>query len=129
MLKENVKKIFTGILIALEISLLIAGIKAEAAVYETYSGKVPLWFCALPYVIGIFTVILLIIAINKEKNKKISIPMLFILALYILISGIIERIQIPKNYGNVMIFYTLPYIVELVITFFTIAVIRRKRYI
>lgn len=127
MLTVKIKKILTVLFAALGIYLLIAGIKSGAGIIKTYDGKIPIWFCILPYVIGLFLVILAIIAMNKNLNKKVSTAMLAALAALILIAGIAEMFNIPENYSNSTIpFYVLPYIVELLIIFSAAVAVRKK---
>ena len=127
MLKGKIKKILTLLLAALGIYLLIAGIKSGFGIIKTYDGKIPIWFCVLPYVIGLFLVILAIITMNKNLNKKASTAMLAALAALILIAGIAEMFNIPEDYSSGIIpFYVLPYIVELLIIFSAAVAIRKK---
>lgn len=127
MLTVKIKKILTVLLAALGIYLLIAGIKSGFGIIKTYDGKIPIWFCVLPYVIGLFLVILTIIALNKSLNKKAGTAMLTALAALILIAGIAEMFNIPENYSSSTIpFYVLPYIVELLILFSAAVAVRKR---
>lgn len=127
-MKGKITKILTGLLTALGIYLLIAGIKAETGIVKTYDGKIPIWLCVLPYVIGLFLVILTIITINKDLSKKTGTLMLAVLAVFIFISGIAEIFNIPEDYSSGdKAFYIVPYIIELLITIFAAVSIRKKQ--
>ncbi len=127
-MKEHFKKILTCLLIVLGIYILISGIKAGIGITRTYEGKIPIWFCVFPYLIGLYLIILALIAMHKNSNKKIDTILLSIFATIIIASGVAEIANIPKNYNSgIFTFCILPHIIELLITIITYIVIRKKK--
>lgn len=127
-MKEHFKKILTCILIILGIYFLIACIRAGIGLVNIYEGKIPIYFSVFPYVIGLYFIILALIAMHKNSNKKIDTVLLSIFAAIILALIIAEIANIPKDYGRgVIILYIFPHIIELLITIITYIIIRKKK--